>query len=63
MTVLAVPGTIPKSEIWNEIALRCMILDRIRLAGLVTNSADIGRVGLSVALLDAVRPHLLGSRD
>lgn len=35
MTVLAVPGTISKGEEWDEIAVRSMILDRIRLTGLL----------------------------
>lgn len=34
-TMLAVPGTIAKPEHWNEIALRTLILDRIRIVGLL----------------------------
>jgi hypothetical protein len=35
-TVLAVPGTISRKEDWSEIALRALILDRIRIAGLLS---------------------------
>jgi hypothetical protein len=37
-TILAIPGTVAKTEDWNEIALRALILDRIRLVGLLDNS-------------------------
>jgi hypothetical protein len=36
-TVLAVPGTIARREDWYEIALRALILDRIRIAGLASD--------------------------
>ena len=34
---LAVPGTIPVGEVWNEIAVRCLILERLRVAGLLAD--------------------------
>lgn len=34
-TILAIPGTVAKPEQWNEIALRSLILDRIRIVGLL----------------------------
>jgi hypothetical protein len=34
-TVLAVPGLISRTEVWNEIALRTLVLDRIRIVGLL----------------------------
>lgn len=36
-SVLAVPRTIPPGETWNEVSARAVILDRIRLAGLLPN--------------------------
>ena len=35
MIALAVPGTIPSDETWNEIAARSLILERVRLVGLI----------------------------
>lgn len=37
LTVLAIPGTIARTEDWNEIALRSITLDRIRIAPLVSS--------------------------
>ena len=34
-TILAIPGTIARPEVWNEIALRTLVLDRVRLVGLL----------------------------
>jgi len=38
-TILAIPGTVAKPEQWNEIALRALILDRIRIVGLLDGIA------------------------
>jgi len=35
-TILAIPGTVAKPEQWNEVALRSLILDRIRIVGLLS---------------------------
>ncbi|MEX2375391.1 MAG: hypothetical protein WD942_07360 [Dehalococcoidia bacterium] len=42
-TVLAVPGTIPAGEVWNEISLRSLIFERLRLSHLLegTSLGDI----------------------
>jgi hypothetical protein len=64
-TVLAIPGTIGRIEVWNEIALRCLILDRLRLAGLIdlTEAEDASGSGVSLAtqLIGEVRPLLMGA--
>lgn len=63
MTVLATPGTIGNAETWNEIAMRCMILERMRLAGLLAHDACAqARVSDSFAseLLGSLAPHLSG---
>ena len=35
VAALAIPGTVPKKTDWDEIALRCVTFDRIRLSGLL----------------------------
>lgn len=40
VTALVVPGMIRKTVEWDEIALRCMIFDRVRLAGLLGPHAE-----------------------
>jgi hypothetical protein len=66
-TVLAIPGTIGRREDWNEVALRCLVLDRLRLSGLIDEpSEDCGLeaiVALTSELITEVRPLLAGSRD
>lgn len=37
-TALAIPGTIANTETWNEIAVRCLILDRVRLTSLLPDT-------------------------
>jgi hypothetical protein len=56
-TVLAVPGTIPPNETWNELAACNLILERLRLAGLIDPEHDEipGMTAMSEALLDEVR--------
>lgn len=53
VTVLAVPGTITGVETWNEIAVRSLILDRLRLAGLLE--------GRSLSNLDGAE-HMVGEQ-
>lgn len=38
-TALATPSALPTGTIWSELALKYMVLDRIRLAGLATSEA------------------------
>lgn len=45
LTALAVPQTIPQGVLWDQLALRCMVLDRMRLAGLLT--ADVAVSGVT----------------
>lgn len=67
ITVLAIPGTIARVEVWNEIALRCLILDRLRLTGLIktTDYESHGNLcaTLSAELITEIRPLLAGSRE
>ncbi len=39
ITILAIPGTINSNEDWDEIAVRSLILDRIRIADLLSGHA------------------------
>jgi hypothetical protein len=39
-TALAVPMTIAKKVEWDDLAVRCLILERVRLAGLLGRDAD-----------------------
>jgi hypothetical protein len=52
-TALAVPGTIPADESWNEIAAKSLVLDRIRLVGLLDAASENRIEGLEkeVAIL------------
>lgn len=64
LTVLAIPGTIAKREDWDEIALRSLILDRVRIAGLLTpvsidDAFDFGVVALH--MLPQLRKLLSGA--
>jgi hypothetical protein len=65
LTVLAVPGTIAKAEDWNEIALRSILLDRIRIAALVSprffSSFDSGKDFVKMAFSN-LGNHLSGGR-
>jgi hypothetical protein len=65
-TVLAIPGTITRKVDWDEIAIRCLILDRIRIAGLL-NDFDLksieGGSELVVKSLDSLRPLLVSSQE
>jgi hypothetical protein len=62
---LAVPGTISKRD-WTEIALRALVLDRIRLAGL-TMSLDIdslpGALDFFEEMSSSLAEHLEGARN
>ena len=46
LVILAVPGTVESTEDWNEIAVRSLILDRIRITGLV-NHLDVSSFELA----------------
>jgi hypothetical protein len=41
ITALAVPQTIGAGELWGQLALRCMVLDRTRLAGLIPPDCEV----------------------
>lgn len=59
LTALAVPQTISPGVVWDEIAVRCLILDRIRLAGLLPPVGDIaGSEALVVADVGALSSSL-----
>ncbi len=63
-TFLAFPGTVAKTEDWNEIALRTLVLDRIRITGLLNNeplgSFDYGTEFVSQSISKILK-HLSGS--
>lgn len=64
-TVLAVPGTIARKEDWTEIALRALILDRIRLAVLTPQielSLFPGGAEFVEQMLTNLSSHLDGAR-
>lgn len=61
MTVLAVPGTIPPGETWNEIALRCLILERLRIVGLLESDTVDGMASMIGAGVDDLGGMLLGA--
>jgi hypothetical protein len=66
LTALAIPGTIASSEAWNEIAVRCLILDRHRLSGLLPESgllAVSGATSLVDQQVGALAPLLRGADD
>jgi hypothetical protein len=41
VTALAVPQTIPPGVLWDQLALRCMVFDRIRIAGLLPQETTV----------------------
>lgn len=41
LTALAIPHTIPSGVIWDEIAVRTLILERVRISGLVEHEPDV----------------------
>jgi hypothetical protein len=65
-TVLAVPGTISSPEVWNEIALRCLVLDRIRLCGLLATVEVDSVAGCSEVVsrsIEALAEELEGAQS
>ncbi|MGI8792305.1 MAG: hypothetical protein ACR2H3_03890, partial [Acidimicrobiales bacterium] len=62
-TALAIPQTIPAGVIWDEVAVRTLILERIRIAGLLGTA--IAHVGLDdlVASQLAELSELLGAAE
>ncbi|MSQ28897.1 MAG: hypothetical protein EXR68_00175 [Dehalococcoidia bacterium] len=57
-TALAVPGTIPTGETWDKISVRSLILERIRLAGLLSGKTLAEFPGCT-ELLDAQVTQLI----
>ena len=51
-TALAVPGTVPADESWNELAAKCLVLDRIRLIGLLEGTSEEPIAGLESEVAD-----------
>jgi hypothetical protein len=64
VTALVVPQTIGDERLWGQLALRGMVLERIRLAGLLIPGIEIPGLQAWVAdVLDTVRPYLGGSQE
>jgi hypothetical protein len=64
VVALVVPQTISDDRLWGQLALRGMVLERIRLAGLLPPDVQIQGLDLWVTnTLDSVRPYLGGAQD
>ncbi|WP_378095708.1 hypothetical protein [Cellulomonas sp. T2.31MG-18] len=64
VTALVVPQTIGDERLWGQLALRGMVLERIRLAGLLENDVEInGLRPWVIEVLDTIRPYLAGAQD
>ena len=64
VTALVVPQTIGDERLWGQLALRGMVLERIRLAGLLRPEPEIpGLQGWVAEVLDTIRPYLGGAQD
>jgi len=62
ITALAVPQTIASGTLWDQLALRGMVLDRLRLSELVPDSCIIaGMHDWSQSVIDQLTPLLAGS--
>jgi len=62
ITALAVPQTIPSGVLWDQLALRGMILDRVRIAGLIQPESSItGLDEWSTSIVDQLTPIMAGS--
>lgn len=64
VTALVVPQTIGDDRLWGQLALRGMVLERTRLAGLLDRGAPIDGLNAWVnGTLDTIRPYLGGAQD
>jgi len=64
VTVLVVPQTIGDDRLWGQLALRGMVLERTRLAGLMGPEAEIQGLQVWVSdVLATIRPYLGGAQD
>jgi len=64
VTALVVPQTIGDDRLWGQLALRGMVLERTRLAGLMGPEAEIQGLQVWVSdVLATIRPYLGGAQD
>lgn len=64
VTALVVPQTIGDDRLWGQLALRGMVLERVRLAGLLGREAEIDGLRAWVTeVLGTIRPYLGGAQD
>ena len=64
LTALAVPQTIPQGVLWDQLALRCMVLDRVRLSGLVRSEVVVdGLTGWTTNCVESLAELMLGGQQ
>ena len=64
VTALVVPQTIPVGVLWDQLTLRCMVLERIRLAGLIAPTDDVeGMSDWINQTVEALTPFLQGAES
>lgn len=65
LVILSIPGTVASGEDWDEIAVRSLILDRIRIVGLIggydITAFDWGE-GFTKSAIRQVSEHLAGAK-
>lgn len=62
ITALAVPQTIPAGTLWDQLALRGMVLDRVRISELTGTSSNVsGLLEWNKAVIDELEPLMAGS--
>ena len=62
ITALAVPQTIPDGVLWDQLSLRGMVLDRLRLAGLAKPGDPIQNLSdWNQQIVGDLSPHMLGA--
>lgn len=64
VTALVVPQTIGDDRLWGQLAVRGMVIERIRLSGLIEPGTEIvDMVSWVEGTLGAIRPYLGGAQD
>jgi hypothetical protein len=58
MTALAIPTVVPHGEAWNALAARTVVLDRLRLVGLLEEGEAPARLSESREWSRAAVAHL-----
>lgn len=64
VTALVVPQTIGDERLWAQLAIRGMVIERLRLAGLVEPDVEVANLAQWVeGTLERIRPSLGGAQD